>query len=173
MRHLVQSEPDDQFLLRVDFRRGIAALGEFDLAYYILIHPRHFPAASKLVTKFPSQRFIIDHLAKPPIKEHLLSPWAEDLHRLAHFPNLACKISGMVTEADWQGWQPQDFNPSLDVVLEAFGPSRVMYGSDWPVCLLAAGYPQVCGIISQYLEKLSPVEQEMIWGETAVQFYHL
>ena len=124
VRHIVQGEPDDNFLLRPDFMRGIAALGRFDLAYDLLITPRHLPAACELVKQFPAQRFIVDHIAKPEIKNGILSPWAEGMRRLSDFPNVACKLSGMVTEADWQSWKAEDFDPYLDHVLDCFSPAR-------------------------------------------------
>jgi L-fuconolactonase len=173
LRHVAPSEPGASFLLRSDFQRGIAVLEEFDLAFDILIDPRHLPAACELAAKFPHQRFIVDHLANPAIKERILSPWVEDLRCLAQFPNVACKVSGIVTLAGWQSWQSQEFTPYLDAVLAAFGPSRMMFGSDWPVCLLAASYQQAYELIAQYLEKLSSAEQASIWGETARNFYHI
>jgi L-fuconolactonase len=171
VRHIVQGEPDDNFLLRPDFMRGIAALGRFDLAYDLLITPRQLPAACELVKQFPAQRFIVDHIAKPEIKNGILSPWAEGLRRLSGFPNVACKLSGMVTEADWQAWKAEDFDPYLDHVLDCFGPARLMFGSDWPVCLLAGSYAQVQQLAGRRIERLSPAEQAQIWGETARRFY--
>ncbi len=173
VRHVVQDEPDDQFMLREDFLRGISALARFGLTYDLLIFPRHLSAACHLVARFPDQPFVLDHLAKPFIKDGMLEPWATDIRRLAAFPNVVCKVSGMVTEADWQHWQPADFRPYLDVVLGAFGPERIMFGSDWPVCTLAGSYEQVCGIVTEFIGRLSPGEQAAILGETAWQFYGL
>lgn len=173
VRHVVQDEPDDQFMLRDDFQRGIAALAEFDLTYDILIFPRHLPVACKLVERFPDQSFVLDHIAKPLIKDGLLEPWAADIEQLAAHPNVACKLSGMVTEADWQGWRPSQFQPYLDVVFEAFGPSRLMFGSDWPVCTLAGAYGEVVGLVAAYAQQLSVNEQAAIWGGTATRFYGL
>jgi L-fuconolactonase len=173
VRHLLQDEPDDRFMLREEFIRGLGRLAEFDLTYDILIYPRHLPVACKLVEKFPEQPFVLDHVAKPFIKDGLLSPWAADLKRLATFPHVCCKVSGLVTEADWQHWQPADFRPYLDVVFEAFGPERLMFGSDWPVCTLAATYAQVVELIADYTRSLSQAEQTQIWGETACRFYKL
>lgn len=172
-RHVVQDEPDDQFMLRDDFLRGIATLAEFDLTYDILIFPRHLPIACELARRFPDQPFVLDHMAKPPIKDGVLQPWATDIVRLAAYPKVVCKISGMITEADWQGWKPSSFQPYLDVVLEAFGPRRLMFGSDWPVCTLAGTYGKVAGIVAEYVQQLSEDEQAAIWGETARQFYGL
>jgi L-fuconolactonase len=173
VRHVVQDEPDDQFMLREDFIRGIGLLAEFDLTYDILIFPRHLPVACALVEKFPGQPFVLDHIAKPFIKDGKVGPWNADLRRLAAFPNVFCKVSGMVTEADWQAWQPADFQPYLDVVFEAFGPERIMFGSDWPVCTVAASYAAVVGIVADYVQPLSQAEQASVWGETAKKFYGL
>lgn len=171
VRHLLQDEPDDHFMLREAFVRGLGLLAEFDLTYDILICPRHLPVACELVAKFPEQPFILDHVAKPFIKDDLLSPWTTDLKRLAAFPHVCCKVSGLVTGADWQHWQPADFRPYLDVVFEAFGPERLMFGSDWPVCTLAATYAQVVELAAGYVERLSETEQAQVWGETARRFY--
>jgi L-fuconolactonase len=173
VRHVVQDEPDDQFMLREDFIRGLGLLAEFELTYDILIFPRHLPVACELVARFPGQPFVLDHMAKPFIKDGQLSPWNTDLKRLAAFPNVCCKISGMVTEADWQKWQPADFRPYLDVVFEAFGPQRIMFGSDWPVCTLAGSYAQVVELVAAYVGQLSASEQAAVWGETATSFYGL
>lgn len=173
VRHVVQDEADDRFMLRDDFLRGIGRLAEFGLTYDILIFPRHLPVACELVARFPEQPFVLDHIAKPFIRDGVLEPWATDLRRLAAFPNVWCKVSGLITEADWHGWRRADFRPYLDVVLEAFGPGRLMFGSDWPVCTLAGSYAQVVGLVSDYVEQLSPDEQAAVWGATAIQFYTL
>jgi L-fuconolactonase len=173
VRHVVQDEPDDQFMLREDFVRGIGLLAEFDLTYDILIFPRHLPVACALVEKFPEQPFVLDHIAKPFIRDGKVGPWNTDIRRLAAFPNVFCKVSGMITEADWQAWQPADFQPYLDVVFEAFGPERIMFGSDWPVCTVAASYAAVVGIVADYVQPLSQAEQASVWGETAKKFYGL
>jgi L-fuconolactonase len=172
IRHIAQSEPDD-FLLRPDFQRGIAALGEIGLAYDILIYARQLPAALQLVEAFPDQRFVIDHIAKPEIKAGVRQPWGDLMHRMASYPNVVCKLSGMVTEADWQQWQPSDLSFYLDTALEEFGASRLMIGSDWPVCLLAGSYERVVGVVIDYVSRLSQVEQGSILGETAALFYGL
>jgi L-fuconolactonase len=171
VRHVVQDEPDDNFMLRADFQRGIALLKQFDLAYDILIYPRQLPAAIELVTKFPEQPFVLDHIAKPMIKSHTMSPWQEQIRDLARRPNVHCKISGMVTEAAWGQWEDEDFRPYLDVVFEAFGVGRLMYGSDWPVCLLSAGYEHVFNLVRDYVRKLPQPVREKILGENAVEFY--
>lgn len=173
VRHVVQDEPDDKFMQREDFIRGIGLLAEFDLTYDILIYPRHLSVACKLVEKFPSQAFVLDHLAKPFIKDGIIEPWATDIRRLAAFPNVCCKVSGMVTEADWQVWKPTDFRPYLDIVFEAFGPERIMFGSDWPVCTVAASYASVLEIVADYVQHLSETEQLNVWAKTAQRFYKL
>lgn len=173
VRHVVQDEPDDQFMLGSAFVRGIGLLAEFDLTYDILIYPKHLPVACRLVDKFPRQPFVLDHIAKPLIKNNILTPWEADIRRLAEFPNVYCKVSGMVTEANWQQWQPADFWPYLDVVFEAFGPQRLMFGSDWPVCTLAGSYAQVVNLLADYTRRLSAAEQAAVWGETAQRFYRL
>jgi len=172
-RHIAQSEPDDRFLLRHDFLRGIAFLRHFNFTYDILIYPRQLPAALELVAKFPDQRFVIDHLAKPEIKARHRSGWAVLMQNIAAHPNVYCKLSGMVTEADWQHWKKEDFHPYLDVVFDAFGPDRLMFGSDWPVCLLAAGYPQVFEIVEEYLRDCAADVKEKIFGGNAAKFYSL
>jgi L-fuconolactonase len=173
VRHVVHDEPDDQFMLRDDFLRGIAALAEFDLTYDLLIFPKHLPVACELVERFPEQPFVLDHIAKPLINAGVLEPWAAEIKQLAAYPNVACKISGMVTEADWQGWKPSHFWPYLDVVSKVFGPNRLMFGSDWPVCTLAGSYGQVAGLVATYAQQLSVDEQAAIWGGTAQRFYGL
>jgi len=173
VRHIVQDEPDDQFMLREDFIRGLGTLAEFDLAYDILIFPRHLPVACELVERFPNQRFVLDHIAKPFIKDGQVAPWDADIRRLAAHPNVLCKISGMVTEADWHRWRPSDFRPYLETVFEAYGTQRIMFGSDWPVCTLAATYAGVIEIVSDYVQQLSEEEQADVWGKTAQRFYGL
>ncbi len=173
VRHVVQDEPDDAFLLRSDFLRGIGLLKDFGLTYDILIYPRQLPAAMRLVERFPSQPFVLDHLAKPFIKAGTLEPWAAQIRELAQFPNLSCKISGMVTEADHERWQASDFAPFLDLVIDAFGPDRLMFGSDWPVCRLAASYEQVEGLVRDRVRGWSPAEQAAFWGGNCARFYGL
>lgn len=170
-RHIVQAEPDDSFLLREDFQRGIKALGRYDFTYDILIYERHLPVAAEFVRNFPSQKFVIDHLAKPCIKSKRLDDWARGIRAIAVNPNVYCKISGMITEADWQQWKEADFRPYLDVVFEAFGADRLMFGSDWPVCLVAASYGQAKDIVANYARDLSQSEKEKIFGVNASRFY--
>jgi L-fuconolactonase len=173
LRHDVQSEPDDEFMLREDFCRGIGTLAEFDLAYDILIYPRHLPVACELVSRFPFQRFVVDHIAKPSIKDGQIAQWQEDIRRLAEHPNVYCKVSGMVTEADWESWQPDDLLPYLDVVFGAFGTGRIMLGSDWPVCTLAAPYEQVMRFAFDYVSQFAIPEQADLCGGNAQRFYRL
>jgi L-fuconolactonase len=173
VRHVVQDEPDARFMLRKDFIRGVGMLAEFDLTYDILIFSRHLPVACRLVEKFPDQPFVLDHVAKPAIKDGKVAPWDADIRRLALFPNVYCKFSGMVTEADWQQWQFSDFRPYLDTVFEAFGAQRIMFGSDWPVCTLASTYADVVEIVSDYVQQLSEEEQASVWGGSATRFYGL
>jgi len=173
LRHIVQSEPDDRFLLRPEFCRGIAALEQFDLAYDILIYAKHLPVAVDFVEKFPRQRFVLDHMAKPPIKVKEIDSWADGIRRLAAFPNVFCKMSGVVTEADWQRWTPGDIAPYLDVTFDSFGPDRLMIGSDWPVCLVAASYTQAIGLVKDYILKRAPDRASDVLGGNAQRFWRL
>lgn len=173
VRHVVQAEPDDRFLLRDDFCRGIALLQRYDLAYDLLVFPRQLPAAVEFVQRFPNQRFVLDHIAKPPIASGEMEPWATLIRDLARHPNVHCKLSGMVTEAKWKQWRPHDFRPYLDVVLEAFGPQRLMIGSDWPVCTLSSEYGQTMRIVKDFVAALSEAEQDAILGANCAAFYRL
>jgi len=172
IRHIVQAEPDD-FLVRPAFLRGIAALARFNLAYDILIYPRHLKAAATLVSRFPSQRFVLDHLAKPDIRRQAIDDWREDLRGLARFPHVCCKLSGMVTEADWHGWTPDHLRPYIDVAAECFGAARLMIGSDWPVCTLAAGYERTMAVVKDAIAAWSPDERAAVLGGTAARFWNL
>ncbi|HNQ90802.1 MAG TPA: amidohydrolase family protein [Verrucomicrobiota bacterium] len=173
VRHVLHDEQDDRFMLRPEFRRGIARLGEFGLTYDLLVFPKHLPIAVDLVAEFPGQRFVVDHIAKPAIREGQVSPWREDLTRLAEFPNVFCKLSGMVTEAKWKQWQPEDFHRYLDIVIEAFGTGRVMVGSDWPVCTLSGGYAATLRIVVDYAQQFSAEVRDDILGGNCARFYHL
>lgn len=173
VRHIVQAEPDDEFLLRPDFNRGIAALARHDLAYDILIFPRQLGAATRFVDLHPNQRFVLDHLAKPAIRERALEPWRSDLRELARRPNVSVKLSGLVTEADWQSVSAADLHPYLETALEAFGPARALFGSDYPVCTVAASYGAVHGFVADFVAGLSSGEQAAIFGENARKFYRL
>jgi L-fucono-1,5-lactonase len=171
VRHVVQDERDDRFLLRPQFRRGLAKLRQFDLTCDMLIVPRQLPAAIELAGEFPDQPFVLDHLAKPLIRDAVMNPWREQIRELARWPNVSCKVSGMVTEAKWKEWRSDDFRPYLDVVFEAFGARRLMYGSDWPVCTLAASYEQVFGLVDEYTRAMSVAEREAFLGGNAARFY--
>jgi len=172
IRHIVQGESDD-FLLQADFLRGISTLEEFDLAYDILIYAKHLPIAAEFVRRLPRQRFVLDHLAKPPIKSGAVDSWARGMRELASFPNVYAKLSGLVTEADWQAWKPEDIRPYLDVAFECFGPSRLMIGSDWPVCTVAASYPRVVNVVKDYLSGYAAEEREAVLGGNAAKFWRL
>ena len=173
VRHVVQDEPDDNFMLGNKFLSGIAELSHYDLAYEILIYHKHMPVTLKFVERFPEQCFILDHIGKPNIKDGIFNPWKEHIRRLAEFPNVYCKISGMATEADWHNWKISDFRPYLDTVFESFGTHRVMMGSDWPVCCLAGGYSEVFKIISNYIITFSREERERIMGNNACNIYKI
>jgi len=172
IRHVLQSEPDD-FMARADFRRGIGSLAQFGLSYDILIFARQLPAAIDLARAFPEQRFVLDHLGKPAIRLAALEPWRRHIRQLAELPNVYCKLSGMVTEAHWRRWTPDDLAPYLEVALESFGPRRCMIGSDWPVCTLAGDYRRVTDVVSAYVSRLSLEDQSAILGGTAASFYRL
>lgn len=173
VRHVVQDEPDEKFVLREDFMRGIGKLKAYDLVYDILIFPPQLPAAIKLVRRFPDQVFILDHMAKPYIKDKQISPWENDIRKLASFENVSCKMSGMVTEADWHNWTAEDFRPYMEMVLEAFGAERLTIGSDWPVCTLAGQYGSVVSIAADFIAQLSDNEQKAIWGGNPERIYGL
>lgn len=172
-RHVAQSEPDDRFLVREDFTRGIAMLRAFDLTYDLLVFPRQLPAAIELAGRFPGQPFVLDHIAKPPIKARAMRDWASHIRDLASHPHVYCKLSGLVTEADWNAWRAEDFKPYLDAVCDAFGPDRVMFGSDWPVCLVAGSYARVHGVIADYSRNWTPEHREGLFGANAARFYGL
>jgi L-fuconolactonase len=172
-RHVVQDEPDDRFMLRDEFVRGVALLREFHFTYDVLIFPRQLPSAIALLEKCPEQHFVIDHIAKPLVKVREIEAWAKQMKIMAANPNVYCKLSGLVTEADWSGWRAEDLKPYLDVVWEAFGPDRLMFGSDWPVCLLAGSYRQVKCLVEEYVVGQSASAIEDIFGENANRFYRL
>lgn len=171
-RHIVQAESED-FLTRPDFIKGVSQLGAFDYTYDILIYPTQLEAALFFVKQLPDIKFVIDHIAKPYIKAGQIDEWAKGMKALAQFPNVHCKVSGMVTEADWKNWKPENFTPYLDVVFEAFGCDRLMYGSDWPVCLVAADYAAQKSIVDNYLLSFTEEQKAGVMGENAVQFYNL
>ena len=172
VRHIVQSEPDD-FLLRPDFLRGVGLLEEYDLAYDILIYDRHLPVAAEFVSRFPRQRFVLDHLAKPNIKSGSIDAWSRGIRRLAAFPNVFAKLSGLVTEADWQSWKPGNIRPYLDVAFDCFGSARLMIGSDWPVCTVAASYSRTTDTVKNYLRQLTSEARTAVMGGNAQRFWRL
>lgn len=173
VRHVVQDEPDVDFMLRPNFLRGLGKLIQFNLSYDILIYPKQMPAAITLVRKFPEQPFVLDHIAKPLIKDGLLSPWREQIRELARSLNVWCKVSGMITEANHTTWKSADFKPYLDVVFEAFGEDRLMYGSDWPVCLLAGSHERMFELVDTYTRQLTPSARSKFFGDNAAQFYRI
>lgn len=173
VRHIVQGEGDLRFLLRPGFMAGIEALAAYRLTYDLLVKPHQLDAVAEFVAGFPSQPFVIDHLAKPYIKAGVREPWATQLSAIAKHSHVYCKLSGMVTEADWTAWKPADFVFYVKHILEVFGPERVMFGSDWPVCNVAARYDEVVGLVGQAVGHLSSREQERIWHRNAVDFYNL
>ena len=172
VRHIVQSEKQD-FLLDPAFQNGIGKLGNLNLTYDLLIYPHQIEAAIKLVSQFPNQKFVLDHLAKPNIKNGKIDPWKNQIQRLAQFSNVSCKISGMVTEADHVQWKPSDFIPYLDIVFDAFGENRILFGSDWPVCLLAASYQEVYQLITDYTANFSLEQRDKLFGANAERFYNI
>jgi len=172
-RHVIHDEPDVDFMLRPAFLKGIKALKNFNFTYDILIFPVHLANSLALVRQFPDQPFIIDHIAKPMIDKHQISEWKKDLTPLASLQNVYCKVSGMVTEANWNNWQQQDFIPYLDTIVELFGNKRILYGSDWPVCTVSASYVETYGIVKSYFEKFSGNEQDDFFGLNAKRFYDL
>ena len=171
VRHVVQDEPEDRFMLQPDFLRGIALLESFDLTFDILIYPNQLPAAIELARRFPNQPFVLDHIAKPAIKRNLFEPWSKLICELASCPNVYCKLSGMVTEADWGSWNPSQFKPYLDCVWQAFGPERLMIGSDWPVCLLAGSYSNVMQLVIDDAHARNPTALDGLLGGNAKRFY--
>ena len=173
IRHIVQSEPDDRFLVRPSFCRGISLLEDLELAYDVLIYPKHLPAAADFISRFKAQRFVIDHLAKPKIRAHEIDEWERRMRVIATFPHVYCKVSGLVTEADWSHWNPHDFRPYLDVVFDCFGPYRIIAGSDWPVCTVAASYASTVGILTDYLATRSDQERVAVMGGNAERFWNL
>jgi L-fuconolactonase len=173
VRHVVHDEPDDHFMLRESFLNGLSQLERFGLTYDLLLFPRHLPIACEVAKRFPDQLFVLDHIAKPPVRNRDIEPWARDLKQLAEFPNVFCKMSGLVTEGNWNSWTAQNFEPYLDIVLEAFGPHRLMIGSDWPVCTLAADYSATVNLTVDYIRRLSQDEQHAILEKTPIEFYSL
>ena len=173
VRHVVNDEADDNFLLQPAFQNGIAALKKFNLNYDLLLSPRHIPVALQLVEKFPDQPFVLDHIAKPFIHKKEISPWKEDLMELAKYPNVFCKLSGMVTEAKWNDWKEDDFKQYLDIVTESFGTKRLMIGSDWPVCTLSGNYTATMNVVINYANQFSKEISDGILGGNCINFYKI
>lgn len=173
LRHVVQGEADPEFILRNDFNRGISLLKKYSFVYDILIVERQLPNTIRFVDQHPDQIFVLDHIAKPIIRKNELSPWKENIQELAKRENVSCKISGMVTEADFTNWTPEQLQPYFNVVLEAFGPDRLLFGSDWPVCLVATSYKNWADLVRETISTFSETEQAKIMGENALMIYDL
>jgi len=172
-RHVVQSEPDPNFMLQKSFQYGLGCLERYGYTYDILVFPTQLAAALETAKNFPRQKFVIDHITKPYINKGAMGDWVTYMQQLGELPNVWCKISGMVTEADWNHWEYDDFVPYLDVIFKAFPKDRLMYGSDWPVCLLGGNYGKIKGIVEQYTTYLSPIATKRFWGENALNFYNV
>ena len=172
-RHVVQGEADHNFMLRPDFLNGIAALEKYNFTYDILIFPHQLGAALELVKRFPKQKLIIDHIAKPYIKDGFYDGWATLMKAISEYPNVYCKLSGMTTEADYNNWTPKQIEPYMQLVLDAFGANRILFGSDWPVCLVAGNYTKTKELVTNFIAKLSTKDQASIMGANAMQFYNL
>lgn len=173
LRHVIQDEPDDNYINRPDFNRGIKSLAGSGLVYDILIFEKHLPAAVQFVDRHPNQVFVLDHIAKPNIRDKVLEPWKGNIADLARRSNVYCKLSGMVTEAQWPEWSEADLQPYVDVVLDAFTPARLMFGSDWPVCLLATTYRRGVESVEHLISQLSATEKDRVLGATAIEVYNL
>ena len=170
-RHVLQGEPQRDFMLRPEFLNGISLLEKYGFTYDILIFPEQLKFVNEMVAKFPKQKFVLDHIAKPYIKDKVITGWDADIRTLGKFDNVFCKISGMVTETNWNNWKPEEFDPYMDVVVDAFGTDRVMFGSDWPVCKVSATYEEVHGLVKNYFSGYS--EKVKVFGENAIKFYSL
>ena len=173
LRHVIHDEADDDFMLGLDFMKGIAQLEAYELSFDLLLFPRHLTRAIKLVRTFPNQRFVLDHLGKPDIKAGKMEPWKNDIATLAGYPNVWCKLSGMVTEADHKQWHYKDLLPYMEVVLNAFGPDWIMLGSDWPVCRLAGEYSAVMSVVMKFIEPLNKADKEKLLYQNAIDCYQL
>lgn len=172
-RHVLQGEAQRDFMLRPAFMHGIGQLKHYGFTYDVLVYEDQLRYLPPFVSAFPGQPFVIDHLAKPNIREGKIDEWKKGIVAVAQFQNVSCKISGMVTEADWKGWKKEDFKPYMDVVAEAFGPDRILFGSDWPVCLVAASYNDVVAIVEDYFSSFSEDEKAKVFGKNAQRFYNL
>ena len=172
-RHILQGEVRRDLMLQPEFLRGIHALKEFNYTYDILIYPDQLHFIKQFVAQFPQQKFVIDHLAKPYIKDKKINDWKKDIEQVAKYENVSCKISGYVTEADWKNWKQEDFIPYFDIVVNAFNADRIMFGSDWPVCLLGSNYIDVLNVTAEYFSSFTQSEQDKIFGDNAIKFYNL
>jgi L-fuconolactonase len=172
-RHILQAEAQRDLMLQSNFKNGMATLQSFSFTFDLLIFPDQLPFAKKLAALFPEQKFVLDHLAKPYIKLKKIDEWKNDMQAIAPHENVYCKLSGMTTEADWQHWEKDDLKPYIDVVIKAFGMDRILFGSDWPVCLLAANYNETVDIVKDYFSSFSIDEQNKIFGQNAIKFYNL
>ncbi|TFG74968.1 MAG: amidohydrolase [Flavobacteriales bacterium] len=172
-RHIVQGEPDPNFMIRPQFLKGIAALKAFGFTYDILVFPHQLGATLELVKRFPNQKFVIDHLAKPYVRDGFFEGWAVMMREISKYDHVYCKLSGLITEADHQSWTPAQMTCYMDLVLNSFGAKRLLFGSDWPVCLVAGSYGQVKSLVTNFIATLSIAEQEAIMGKNAVEFYNL
>jgi L-fuconolactonase len=172
-RHVVQGEADHNFMLRPDFLNGIAALEKYNFTYDILIFPHQLGAALELIRRFPNQKFVIDHIAKPYIKDGFYDGWASLMKAISEYPNVYCKLSGMTTEADYNNWTSEQIEPYMQLVLDSFGANRILFGSDWPVCLVAGNYTKTKELVTNFIAKLNSEEQAAIMGGNAIEFYNL
>ncbi len=172
-RHVVQGEPDHNFLLRPNFSRGISLLEKYNFTYDILVFPHQLGSVLEFVKKFPNQKFVIDHIAKPYIKDGYFEGWATMMTAIGKHENVSCKMSGMVTEADYNKWTPEQIHPYMNTVLEAFGSKRILFGSDWPVCLVAGNYSKIKKLTTDFISEFSQIEQNSIMGNNAIEFYNL
>ncbi|WP_266202390.1 amidohydrolase family protein [Pontibacter kalidii] len=172
-RYILQGNPDPAIMLRPEFLRGVGKLAKYGYTYDVLIYPNQLDYSREFVAAFPDQPFVIDHLAKPDIQNQSIADWRQSMKAFGKYENVCCKVSGMVTEADWQHWKKEDFRPYLDTIVETFGTSRLLFGSDWPVCLVAASYAEMLGIVEDYFSAFSEEEQAAIFGGNAATFYNL
>ncbi len=172
-RHILQGEAQRDLMLKTEFLRGIKALQEYDYTYDILIYPDQLKFTKEFVGQFPKQKFVIDHLAKPYIKSKKIKEWKKDITQVAEYENVSCKISGYVTEADLKNWKKEDFTPYFDIAVNAFGPDRILFGSDWPVCLLGGGFKEVLNVAKEYFSSFTQNEQDKFFGSNAIKFYNL
>ncbi len=173
IRHVTHDEPDDDFIVRPEVIRGLKVLQKHGVPFDLLFYVKHLKHAATLARELPELPMVIDHLAKPRIRDGATEDWIDNFRAAAQFPNVFCKLSGMITEADWQNWQPADLKPYVETALECFGPERCMFGSDWPVCELAGSYQQVHSALVEVLGSLSEAESQAIFGQTAINFYGL